>query len=97
LHAITLSGVSMDTARFFSFLDAQVDTLRRLSISSPELEEGSGTWKEFLEEIRDKFGSTLEKFQLAHIVRASVGGGETWMLLPIYNADVWNLILCPIP
>jgi hypothetical protein len=87
LHTLTLSGASMDTARFFNFLEAQVGPLRRLSISSPELVEGSGTWKQFLEEVRDKFGSMLEKFQLANIIRASEGGGETWMLLPIYNSD----------
>ncbi len=92
LHTLTLSGVSMDTARFFSFLEGPVDALRRLSISSPELVDGSGTWKEFLEEIRNKFGSTLEKFQLANVVRASQGGGETWMLLPIYNADWTNYV-----
>ncbi len=77
----------MDTIRFFSFLGGPGHTLRRLSISSAEMAVGSGTWNEFLEKIRDKFGILLEKFQLANIVRASVGGGETWMLLPIYNSD----------
>lgn len=87
LHTLSLSGVIMDTTRFFSFLEGPGHTLRRLSISSAEMAEGSGTWKEFLEKIRDKFGILLEKFQLANIVRALVGGGETWMLLPIYNSD----------
>jgi hypothetical protein len=87
LHTLSLSGVIMDTIRFFSFLEGPGHTLRRLSISSAEMAEGSGTWKEILEEIRDKFGILLEKFQLANVVRASVGGGETWMLLPIYNSD----------
>jgi hypothetical protein len=87
LHTLSLSGVIMDTIHFYSFLGGPGHTLRRLSISSAEMAEGSGTWKEFLEKIRDKFGILLEKFQLANIVRASVGGGETWMLLPIYNSD----------
>jgi hypothetical protein len=92
LHTLALSGVIMDTVRFFSFIGGPGDTLRRLSISSPEMAEGSGTWKEFLEEIKNKFGVLLEKFQLANIVRASVGGGETWMLLPIYNSDWTNYV-----
>ena len=84
LHTLSLSGVSMDTAQFFSFLGRQVDSLRRLSIMG-ELVDGS--WKALLEAIRDKFGSTLEKFQVSGVLKSLEADGETWMLLPIYKAD----------
>ncbi|KAE9379228.1 hypothetical protein N431DRAFT_460512 [Stipitochalara longipes BDJ] len=84
LHTLTLCGVSMDTARFIPFLEKQSGCLRRLSITSAEMVEGN--WKNFLQEMRDKFGSTLEKFQLAGVLKDS---DQTWMTLPIYNAD-WS-------
>ncbi len=82
----------MDNIKFFSFLGMQVDTLKYLSISSAELVEGNGTWQEFLEEMRDKFGSTLEKFQLAGILRRAEAGGTTWLLSPIYKEDWTELV-----
>lgn len=91
LHTFTLSGVSMDSVRFLSFLERQADTLRRLSISSTELVEGS--WKAFLEDIRDKFGSTLEKFQLTGVLKSpDPVGRETWMMWPIYNTDFTDYV-----
>jgi hypothetical protein len=88
LHSVTLCGITMDTARFIPFLEQQAGCLRRLSITSAELVEGS--WRNFLDEIRDKFGSTLEKFQLAGVLKDS---DQTWMTLPIYSAD-WTEIDC---
>lgn len=84
LHTLSLSGVIMDTTQFFSFLGRQVDSLRRLSILG---ELVNGSWKEFLEAIRDRFGSNLEKFQVSGVLKSPEGGGEAWMLLPIYKAD----------
>jgi len=96
LRTLTLVGVNMDPVRFFSFLEMQVDTfLRYLSINSAELVEGSGTWRQFLQEIRDKFGSTLEKFQLAGVLKSAEVGGETWLLSPIYEAD-WTKPVQPV-
>jgi len=88
LHTLTLWGVAMDTARFIPFLESQAGCLRRLSISNAELVEGS--WETFLEEIRDRFGSTLDNFQLAGVLKDS---DQTWMTLPIYSAD-WTELDC---
>jgi hypothetical protein len=92
LRTLTLFGVSMDTIRFLSFLEMQIDTLKYLSINSAELVEGNGTWEDFLEEMRDKFGSTLEKFQLAGVLRSAEAGGGTWLLSPIYKEDWTDLV-----
>jgi hypothetical protein len=86
LRTLTLTGVSMDPVRFFSFLGMQVDTLKCLSIISAELVEGSGiSWRDFLEEIRDKFACTLEKFQLAGVLKLADPGGETWYVYSAFN------------
>jgi hypothetical protein len=53
-----------------------------------DLPTGSGSWREFLEEVRDHFGSTLEKFQLAGMVRNLETEDGHWMLFPIYD-DEW--------
>jgi len=94
LRTLALIGVSMNPARFFSFLEMQVD-LRYLSINSAELGEGNGTWKDFLEEIRVRFGRTLEKFQLAGVLKSVDPGGETWLLPPIYKED-WTEPVSPV-
>ena len=88
LQSLTLCGVAMDSARFIPFLESQASVLRRLSVTNAELVEGS--WKSFLEDIRDRFGSSLEKFQLAGVLKDST---ETWIMRPIYSAD-WTELDC---
>jgi hypothetical protein len=75
LQTLSLSGVSMDPARFLSFLEQQAAPLRRLSINSTELVDGN--WRQFLEDIKDKFGSTLEKFQLTGVLKSADAAGES--------------------
>jgi hypothetical protein len=88
LRDLWLTGLFLDAPKLFSFLEQQGCAVRRLSISNAWLREGEApnTWKPFLEDLRDKFGPQLRKFQLSG---RNAGGrhGGWWQLWPIYKFD----------
>jgi hypothetical protein len=88
LHDLWLNGLFLDAPKLFSFLEQQGCAVRRLSISSSWLHENEApnTWRPFLEDLRDKFGPQLRKFQLSG---RNEGGrhGDRWQLWPIYKFD----------
>jgi hypothetical protein len=88
LHELALSGVSMSNS-FFTFLDSHRCTLKRLSLRHADLPPGTMSWREFLERLRDEYGSKLQKFQLSGMVRSRDNEEECWMLFPSY-ADNWE-------
>jgi hypothetical protein len=86
LHDLWLTGIFLEPAKLFSFLEQQGCAVRRLSISSSWLHKKPDTWRAFLEDLRDRFGPQLRKFQLFGM---NEGGrhGDRWLLWPIYKHD----------
>lgn len=89
LHTLVLSGVSISNS-FFTYLAYHRKSLRRFRIHFADLRSWETmTWRDFLERLRDEYGSTLEKFQLSGLVREQANDGECWMIYSIYN-DGWE-------
>jgi hypothetical protein len=88
LHDLWLTGIFLESVKLFSFLEQQGCAVQRLSISCAWLRglENHDTWRAFLEDLRDRFGPQLRKFQLFGM---NEGGptGERWLLWPIYKHD----------
>jgi len=89
LETLTLSGVSLLPEPFFAFLDANRLTLRRLGLRMIALPEGASSFQAFLETLRDRFGESLEKFQLTGIISSRDNEKEAWLLFPCYD-DEWR-------
>jgi hypothetical protein len=86
LHTLSLVGISLEPVKLSSFVDGDISTLRRLRVGVAEIPVGHGSWRSFLDDLRDK--SSLEKFQIYGMIRA-LDFPEAWLLWPIYN-DEWE-------
>ncbi|KAL2074386.1 hypothetical protein VTL71DRAFT_8164 [Oculimacula yallundae] len=95
LHTLSLVGASIVPGDFLPFITTHAPQLRRLHLGSMELRIRQSidgfdySWEMFLSILRDAIGNgkQLEKFQLSGHIRASLAGGPSWMLWPIYRTD----------
>jgi hypothetical protein len=90
LRSLTLSSVSIDPVTFLALLECHGSTLKRLRLRSVDINQGHGSWRGLLEDLRNMFGDKLEKFQVSGMVRSIDGDGEQWLLWPRYD-DKWNV------
>lgn len=91
LHTLAFSGVTISNS-FFTYLAYHRNTLKRFSIHFADIPRwDTMTWRDFLERLRDEYGSTLEKFQLSGLVRERADGGECWMIYRLYD-DYWESV-----
>lgn len=87
LHTLSLSGITLSPSPFFTFLTPQSQTLKYLRLGVADLPIGYTSWRKFLEEVRDRFGSTLEKFQIFGMLKHTENEDANWLLFPIYDAE----------
>jgi hypothetical protein len=87
MHTVSLNGVCIHPAEFLSFLLGHRLTLRRLRISNAQLPQGRGSWREFLDEVRHRFGPQLQNFQLSGVIKSAEEEEGFWLLRHFYNED----------
>ena len=91
LQSLSLFSITIDPGKLLAFLEGHASTLKRLQLKFVNIPQGLGSWRGFLEDLRETFGHTLEKFQLSGMVRSVDGDGEQWLLWPRYDQD-WILL-----
>ena len=91
LRSLSLSSVSIKPVGFKAFLERHLSTLKRLHLRFVDIPQGHGSWRDFLEILRDQFKDKLDKFQLDGMVASIDGDNERWQLWPRYD-EKWNVL-----
>lgn len=91
LRSLSLSSITVDPVKLLAFLEGHASTLKRLRLRFVNIPPGQGSWRNFLDDLKNSFGHKLEKFQMSGMVRSVDGDGEQWLLWPRYDLD-WNVL-----
>jgi hypothetical protein len=90
LQSLSLCFITVHPAKLLAFLEGHASTVKRLHLKSSDIPQGFGSWRDFLEDLREAFGHRLEKFHVSGMVRSVDGNREQWLLWPRYDQD-WNV------